>query len=203
VSIETSIIDERPAKPLPPPGFAPTKMWMAAIVPLCAVVMLAVIIIINIATAEPPAAVAPSPKLEKVSGLSPSTTNPFVPLVVAGEPPGDVLGSVVIPAGSIQTAIPQVGGDPTGFDHTIDFTSPASEQAIYSYFDHEMTGRGWKVFSKGAPANQPGVEVLAQRAGSDGWYWEEGVVVSPTAFGANGSQSTRYSVRLYQASEDD
>jgi hypothetical protein len=178
-------------------------MWMAAIVPICAVVMLLIVIVINIATAEPPAPTTAQPKLGKVSGLSPATVNPFTALIVAGEPPDDILNAVVIPAGSTQTAIPLVGGDPTGFDHTIDFTSPASEQALFTFFDREMAGHGWKVFSTGAPVGQKGIEVLAQKGGSDGWYWEQGVVVNPTTFGADGAQTTHFSVRLYQASDDD
>jgi hypothetical protein len=177
-------------------------MWLAAVVPLLAVAMLFIVIVINIATAEPPSASSKVPKLEKVSGLTASSANPFVPLVAAGEPPNDVLDALVLPDGAVKIASPASPGSATSFDQTLEFSSPASEQALYSFFDHEMTNRGWKVFSTGKPANAPGVEVLAQRAGSDGWYWEQGVIVSPTTFSKDGTQSTRFSVRLYQASDD-
>jgi hypothetical protein len=193
---------DRPAKPLPPTGIQPTKIWLAAVVPILAVGMLVIVIVINIATAEPPAASSKIPKLEKVSGLTTSSINPFVPLVAAGEPPTDVLNQIVLPEGASKSASPASPGSATSFDQTLAFTSPASEQAIYSFFDHEMTNRGWKVFSTGKPANAQGVEVLGQRAGSDGWYWVQGVVVSPTTFSKDGTQSTHFSVRLYQASDD-
>ena len=199
---ELLLDNDRPAKPLPPAGIQPTKIWLAAVVPLLAVGMLVIVIVINIVTAEPPAASSKIPKLEKVSGLSASSINPFVPLVAAGEPPSDVLSRVVLPEGAITSAHRSSPGSATSFDQTLTFTSPASEQAIYSFFDREMASRGWKVFSTGKPANAPGVEVLGQRAGSDGWYWVQGVVVSPTTFSKDGAQSTLFSVRLYQASDD-
>ncbi len=199
---ELLLDDQRPTKPLPPKGIQPTKIWLAAIVPILAVGMLLIVIVINIATAEPPAATSKIPKLEQVSGLTASSVNPFVPLVAAGEPPNDVLSRLVIPEGVTKGAHPLSPGSATSFDQTLEFTSTASEQAIYSFFDHEMTNRGWKVFSTGKPANASGVEVLGQRAGSDGWYWVQGVVVSPTTFSKDGTQSTHFSVRLYQASDD-
>ena len=63
-----------------------------------------------------------------------------------------------------------------------------------------MKGRGWKIFSTGAPVGQKGVEILAQKGGSDSWYWLQGVVINPTIFAKDGTQSTRFTIRLYQAS---
>jgi hypothetical protein len=179
---------------------APTRLWLAAIVPICAVVMLVTVILLNMSDPNSPK-VGSTPKLEKVSGLTVSTANPFTPLVVAGEPVSDILDAVVIPAGATQLAIPQVGGEATSFDHSIVFSSPASEQALYTFFHDEMTANGWRIFSTGAPANEKGVELLAQKAGSDGWYWEQGVIVNPTSFSTSGTQSTHFTVRLYQASD--
>ena len=64
-----------------------------------------------------------------------------------------------------------------------------------------MAGQGWRIFSTGAPVGGPGVEILAQKAGSDSWYWEQGVVISPTTFKGS-TQSTTFTLRLYQASSD-
>jgi hypothetical protein len=197
----TPSTETRPLKPLSPPGVAPTRLWLAAIVPICAVVMLVTVILLNMSDPNSPK-VGATPKLEKVSGLTASTVNPFAPLVIAGEPVSDILDSVVVPAGAKQLAIPQVGGEATSFDNSIVFSSPASEQSLYTFFHDEMQASGWRIFSTGAPVNQSGVELLAQKAGSDGWYWEQGVIVNATTFSANGSQSTRFSVRLYQASDD-
>ena len=58
----------------------------------------------------------------------------------------------------------------------------------------------------GPPRNANGsVEVLAEKAGDDGWYWEAGAVVSPTTFptghGAR-AESTDFTLRLFQVSDE-
>ena len=175
---------------------------MAAVVPIAAVIMLAIVILINM-SGNPPASTSGNlPKASGDSGLVVSTTSPFAPFVYSGEPVPDILNAVVIPAGAVQIALPHVGGEATSFDRSIVYRSTASEQAIYSFFSDEMKANGWKIFSTGSPAGgQKGVEILAQKAGSDGWYWEQGVVINPTSFGAANSQSTRFTLRLYQASD--
>jgi len=44
--------------------------------------------------------------------------------------------------------------------------------------------------------------VLAKKAGDDGWYWEVGVIVSPTVFGPSGVEATTgttpFVIRLLQ-----
>ncbi len=200
IDLETPSSAAAPKAPLPPTGFRPTSLKYAAIVPICAAGMLAIVIFINIITASPPPSTKVSPKLSNVSGLTPSATNPFTPLVTAGEPPDDILNAVVIPAGAVKVGTPHTGGDATSFDRSLVFKSSASAQAIYTFFHEQLKGRSWRIFSTGAPVGQKGVEMLAQRAGSDGWYWEQGVVVNPTTFSTSGAQSTRFTVRLYQAS---
>jgi hypothetical protein len=175
---------------------------MAAVVPIAAVVMLAIVIMLNMGNSGSKATTGVLPKASGNSGLSVSTVNPFAPYVYSGEPVPDILNAVLLPAGAVQVAVPHVGGEATSFDRSIVFRSPASQQALYSFFSEQMKARGWKIFSTGIPAGgQKGVEVLAQKAGSDGWYWEQGVVISPTIFASDNSQSTRFTLRLYQASD--
>jgi hypothetical protein len=188
------------ARPLPPPGINPTSIKLAAIVPLVAVVVLAVVIVLNVSSTKSPSA-PPSPKLHQVAGLTTSSALPFAPLVAMGEPPGDIVDSVVVPVGATQVALPHTGGEATSYDRSIVFTTSASAQSLFDFFEAQMKGRGWKVFSTGAPAHGPGIELLAQRGGSDSWFWEQGVVISPTTFSAGGAaQRTEFTLRLYQAS---
>jgi hypothetical protein len=178
----------------------PTSLKWAAIVPIAAVVMLVIVILSNVLTAGPSTTTKVSPKLQKISGLSPAATDPFAKLVVAGEPPEDILNAIVVPEGATLVATPHTGGTATSFDAKIVYTSPASSQALYSFFYEQMKGRGWRIFSTGAPVREKGVEILSQRGASDSWYWEQGVVINPTAFAPDGSQSTTFTLRLYQAS---
>ena len=188
------------ARPLPPPGIHPTSIKWAAIVPGVALLMLGVVIVINVLTAPGPDP-APSPRLKQVSGLVTSPTPPFKALVFAGEPPDEIVAAAVVPVGAVQVDLPHTGGEATSYDRSIVFESPASSQALYTYFTAQMKGRGWKIFSTGKPAHAPGVEILSQRGGSDSWFWEQGVDISPTTFSKDGTlQTTRFTIRLYQAS---
>ena len=47
-----------------------------------------------------------------------------------------------------------------------------------------MKAQGWQIFGTGPADHDPGAfEVLGKKAGSDGFYWEMGAVVSATTFG--------------------
>ena len=187
------------ARPLPPPGINPTSIKWAAIVPLVAVVMLGLVIFLNILTAKGPDP-SPSPGLNQVGNLTVNPTPPFAALVTAGEPPPDIVNSIVVPQGAVQVELPHTGGNVFSFDRKIVFESPASSQALYNFFQAQMKGRQWKIFSTGKPANAPGVEILSRRGGSDSFFWLQGVDISPTTFSKDGgAQSTRFTLRLYQA----
>ena len=166
--------------------------------------MLAIFMVINALDSSPSTHTAVSPKLARVSGLTVSPIYPFAPYATpGGEPPMNVLHAVVFPEGTSAPAVKINQGEPTSFDETLVFRSPASSEALFTFFHDQMQGRGWRIFSTGAPVNARGVEVLAQKAGTDGWYWEQGVTVSPTTFSNHGTvQSTKVTVRLYQASEE-
>lgn len=172
------------------------------IVPLVALIVLATFIVINSLDSPGLSSSASTiPALKKVSGLVAAQQSPFTPYVENGEPPPDILASVVIPEATTTPSVVKNQGEATSYDRTISFSSPASAAALYSFFHQEMTAHGWKIFSTGAPVHQHGVEVLSQKAGSDSWYWEQGVVISPTTFTSAGSQSTKVTLRLYQASD--
>lgn len=193
---------DRHGRPLPPPGIAPTSLKWALVVPLVAVVMLVIVVLINVADAPGPPPATVIPKVGSLGGLTVSPVNPFVPQVTAGEPVPDILNSVVIPSPATSLGSVPTGGSATSFDAAFRYTSPASQGSLYSFFSVEMKAHGWKIFSVGKPVSSKGIEILAQKAGSDGWYWEQGVVIQPTVFSSTGTQSTTFKVRLYQASAD-
>ena len=64
-----------------------------------------------------------------------------------------------------------------------------------------MKKQGWQIISTG-PADHVtgGLEVLGKKAGSDGFYWELGAVISPTSFGAGApaAGATSFSLVLFQ-----
>jgi hypothetical protein len=58
-----------------------------------------------------------------------------------------------------------------------------------------------------APVRPGTIEVLGQRAGSDGYYWQIGAVVAPTTFPSSGPGAktglTEFEVRLFQVSDSE
>ena len=204
MAIDTQPPVDRDAKgrPLPPPGVSPTSLKYAAIVPIVAVVMMVIVIAINVTTSSTPQTKAALlPHLQASSGLTAAPGSPFSSYVVAGEPTSDILSAVAIPSGVTFVGSPQTGGEATSFDKSLVYGSSASSGSLYTFFHQELAANGWKIFSTGAPVGHPGVEMLAQKAGSDGWYWEAGVIISPTTFHGS-TQSTTFTYRLYQASSD-
>ncbi|MGO9341582.1 MAG: hypothetical protein ACLP6E_03540 [Acidimicrobiales bacterium] len=130
----------------------------------------------------------------------------LAPLVSSGEPPNDIVNAIVLPAGSVPGAVTDNTNSAESYDEQREFEIDASEQKVITFFEVELPAQGWHVESTGKPKNQPGYEVLAQRAGSDGYYWEIGAVVSPTSFtssAANATGVTSFEVRLFQVSDTD
>jgi hypothetical protein len=132
----------------------------------------------------------------------------LAPLVSSGEPPDDIVNSLVLPQGSVPGSVQDDTNSAESYDEQRTFTLlDTPEQKIITFFEVELPAQGWKVVSKGPAKNQPGFEVLAQRAGSDGYYWEVGAVVAPTTFPTSGPAAktgqTQFEIRLFQVSDSE
>jgi hypothetical protein len=128
------------------------------------------------------------------------------PLINSGEPPDDIVDAIVIPAGSVPGAVTDNTNSAESYDEQREFEISAPEQKVITFFEVELSAQGWHIESTGKPKNQPGFEVLAQRAGSDGYYWEIGAVVSPTSFTSSPAIAggvTPFEIRLFQVSDTD
>jgi hypothetical protein len=134
-------------------------------------------------------------------------TSDLTPLISGGEPPNDIVNSLVLPKGSEAGAVIDNTNAAESYDEQRDFTLTAGAQKIITFFEVEFPAQGWHIVSTGKPKNQPGYEVLAQRAGSDGYYWEAGAVVSTTTFPRSGPGSasgiTQFEFRLFQVTDSD
>jgi hypothetical protein len=187
-------------RPLPPPGVAPTSLRYALIVPIIAGVVILLYIVANIGTGGDKS-IPDVPKIVKGAGLPVASGSPFEAYVTNGEPPSDILVAVVLPADTTKLRALHNRGMPTSFDRSLSFTTSASQAQVYTFFRKQMVGRGWRIFSTAAPVRSDGVQILAQKGGSDSWFWIQGVTISPTTFAGDGTQSTDVVLRLYQASE--
>jgi len=136
------------------------------------------------------------------------------PIEHPGTPPSNILDALMLPAGSVSHGYTDNSGDFTQYDEQMRFSLDTSEGAIVTFFHAVLRDEGWGIADVG-PAHgvAGGVEILGQKAGTDGWYWEAGVVVSPTTFDSSagspsssagsdaGRESTSYSVKLLQVLE--
>jgi len=189
------------AKPKAPAGVHPTSLKWAAIVPIAAVAMLGIFIAINALFPNSQQAPKAIPKIEKITGLHTNLVPAFTHYVVNGIPPANIVDTVHVPLGATFTREIYTGGRASSYDRHLGYSASAAEGALYSYFHTLIAREGWKIFSVSSPTDSAGVEILAQKAGDDGFYWEQGVVIHPTTFSASGLQSTSFSLRLYQAAE--
>jgi hypothetical protein len=122
-------------------------------------------------------------------------------IVGAGEPPADILGNLALPAGSTLRNTLNSDQNSGQFDRTVSFTSGTlAPPQLVDAFHTLLAKLGWQVIYVGAGAHGgSGTEVLAKRGSGDGFYWEVGVVVSPTT----SAGITPYTVELFQLPDDE
>jgi hypothetical protein len=127
-------------------------------------------------------------------------------ITVNGQPPGNVINAVSIPVGATRVSYANNSAAAQQYDAQIKLTANQSQGALDKFFSKAMKKQGWQIFDKGPADHDPGsLEVLGKKAGSDGFFWEMGAVVSATTFGAHGPAggTTSFTVRLFQQPDPD
>jgi len=112
-----------------------------------------------------------------------------------GNPPTDIVTGLLVPVGTITTQSNHVRGSGAGeFDCTAELTVNASQAEILGFYESELTARAWKLFSRQSSVNaQHSAQFLFQKAGSDTFYWIEGITITSA-----GSGKVSWTLRLYQ-----
>ncbi len=112
------------------------------------------------------------------------------------EPPADVIGNLGVPKESVVTGVRNSDQHTAQFDRTVALHSQLAQGQVTEAYAKLLKAVGWQVIYNGpAPQGVPGSsEVLAKRGSGDGFYWETGVVVSPTT----PSGTTPYSVEVLE-----
>ncbi len=135
--------------------------------------------------------------------LADGTTVPLAPaaarlhaIVSNDEPPADIIGNLGIPKESVVTGVLNSDQHTAQFDRTARLRSQLSQTEVVDVYARLLRTVGWQVIYRGpAPQGSPGTtEVLAKRGSGDGFYWETGVVVSPTT----PQGTTPYSVEVFE-----
>lgn len=179
--------------PLPAPPSHTVSILPAATVVIVAVVTLVTFAFLNIFDAS---TTAPTTLPIIVGGLpEASSTSVFAAFAAPGLVPADVTSALVVPVGAARVAGEVTGGGGVaGYDRAVRITVHSPRPQLLGFYRSHLEGSGWRLFSQGT-ATGGGDELLFQKAGSDGWYWEVGVVAR-TSHGA-----TVYTYRLIQASD--
>lgn len=164
---------------------------------------LLVVLVFGIASAltTNPTPKPPRPSAVKGTGL---VAEPAVatlrPIEILGTPPADVLDALVLPKGAHEVSVTKWSGS-TQYDGKMSFRLAASQASLVDFFRAELRARKWSIVSVGPARGAPhATEVLAQRASTDGWFWEAGFVVYPTTFSTSAAHAdvTRFGLDLYE-----
>jgi len=127
--------------------------------------------------------------------LAPAVTKLHA-IVSNDEPPADIIGNLGVPVESTLTGIVNSDQHTAQFDRTAQLRSQLAQTQVIETYASLFRSTGWQVIYNGpAPQGTPGsTEVLAKRGSGDGFYWETGVVVSPTT----PAGTTPYSVEVFE-----
>jgi hypothetical protein len=131
--------------------------------------------------------------------LTPATTA-MQSIVSAGEPPADILGNMAVPAHSTVTRTVNTDQGASQFDRTVYFQTHLSSDQVVDLYHALLPRLGWKLLYSGGGLQRsgPGTGVLANKGSGDSFYWEVGVVVSPTT----SAGTTSFSVELFELPDD-
>lgn len=208
-----TLADAGRSAPPRPPVRGNTSIKPAAIVLGLGVLIVVVFGISSLFSGTALAPPAPSPtKAVAVPGTgldAVAAAGALRPIEQPGQPPANILDAVVLPAGSQKVSVTDNSADAGQYDEQMTFKVPASEASVFAFYKAVLRSHGWRVFSTGPTESGKGLEVLGQLAGTDGWYWQVGAVVSPTTFAntakgpGTGAESTAFTIRLFQVSDDD
>jgi len=190
-------------------GPGPT-VWPATIVVGVALVVMVSGAVAAIFSTGPASSGSGTPAPKSVPGApvgAQGAAHALAPISTPGRPPANVVGAVVLPDGAAVVQGSATDQSVGLYDRSLGFTVGLSQATVISFYRAELPAQGWKILSQGPPQLGSGFEILGQIAGTDGYYWELGVTVSPTAFGSGGTgtsaaaQTTPFTLRLFAVSD--
>ena len=184
----------------PPPPGNPTSIKPAMVVLAVAVGTIVLFGLVNILFSSSP----PSSKDLKPQRFASVAAKPYLKdILLPGVPPKDIVEALRLPVGVKDLRELHTGAGAGSFDGEVQMQAQQTQGWLYAFFRDQLGRRGWKVFSH-STISKNRVEVLARRAGGDGFMWQVGVDVSPSKFTPNAdgtvSQSTSFTYRIYQLS---
>ncbi len=192
-------------EPLPPPRRSPGMRPALLVAGIAVVLVLGFGLTAAFTGQSPPP--APSTTPARVAGTSlqaTAATAVLKPIEQPGTPPANIVDALTVPVGTTATSHTNNSTSATGYDEQLDLSlAGASQASVVAFYRTELDTKGWKRISIGPATNEPTTtQVLAQAAGDDGWYWEVGALVAPTVFSSDGTQTTPFTIRLFQVPDE-
>lgn len=183
-----------PADPLSSPIAPPSRR--TSILPATIVLAIAVVVLALFAVVDATTSSTTTPTTQPLvidNGLRPEARAAFFRAdVAAGEPPADVATAYLVPVGTRLLERVVTGGNRAGnYDVEVRLAVRAPRPDLLGFYEANLHALGWTLYST-TQAPDGGDELLFQRAGSDGNYWEAGINAQPTIAG-----STTYTLRLF------
>ena len=207
-AVATAAAADRLPPPRPPGPSAKPALIPVGIAALVLLVGGIGAVLTTSGSAQPPANQAfPSVRAAGIAAVP--ARSALRPIVTAGQPPSDILDVVPLPRGAVATSGSAADNTLGLYDHSLSFTTTASEQKVITFYRAELPALKWQLESQGPPPHgAPGYQILGQHPSSDGYEWEVGVTVSPTTFGSSATGAsapagtTSFRVRLFAVSDD-
>lgn len=194
-----------PARPLP--SVKPALIVVAVAVTI--VLLGSILALVGTPSARPvPLAAGPHRKLAGSRIEAEAARSFLTHIETAGEPPADVVSSLLVPVGSRYLGKRVESRGISQFDSSVSLSVPYPEQQVRTFFLQALSAGKWVSNSVSAP-RQGTSELIAERSGSDGYQWRVGIVttavhtlVSPALAGNSSSPArTRVSIQLYQVGD--
>jgi hypothetical protein len=176
---------------------APPPIHRVSILPAAAVLGVAVATLVLFTAlnfiASPRTATTTQPDV--VGSLPIGTTHAFAPWLAYDIVPANVASALIVPRGTRYLSAVDVGGAQEDFDSEARFVVHAPRARLLGFYRSHYVGLGWSVISA-SPAAGGADQLLFQRGGSDGFYWEAGVTAT-----APSATTTPFTLRLFQVAD--
>ncbi|HUD70138.1 MAG TPA: hypothetical protein VMQ40_07855 [Acidimicrobiales bacterium] len=185
------------AVPVPPPS------RRVSILPAASVLGLAVLTLVLVLTANAfDSSIITPTTAPVIIGALPSAsaaadTSLFPQAVQDGVPPANIASALIAPKATTRIRALDTGGLGTGdYDRATSFSVAAPRARLFGFYRSNLEALGWKLISTGAAPAGGGDELLFLKGGTDGWYWETGVIAQPTTSGR-----TVFTFRIFQVAD--
>jgi hypothetical protein len=112
-----------------------------------------------------------------------------------GTPPANIASALLAPTTTRYVSNVTTGGGSDSYDVEAHFTVGLPRAQLLGFYKSRLEALGWQLYST-STTSSGAAQLLFQKAGSDGWYWEAGVDAS-----ASSPLATAFTYRLFQASD--